>query len=220
MSDAATPEAVDSCFRRNDKKNLIIEFKEILSNMRIAKKGKQKQIIIDPGEHYVSNEAVTLSTLLGSCVAACLYDPVRCVIGMNHFLLTTRGYDENVPICDTEPGKYGVCAMELLIDNMLNMGAQRENLRAKAFGGGSMFKPFEECSISNFCLGNINGIFIREFLKKSNIKLISEDLGGDRGRIIHFSSDDFAVYVKKIKTIANSGLVQRDRILWKQTTGQ
>ncbi len=185
--------------------------------MHITEQGKQKHIIIGPGEYYVSNEAVTLSTLLGSCVAACLYDPVRHVIGMNHFLLTTKGYDEDVPICDTDPGRYGICAMELLIDNMLNMGAQRKNLHAKAFGGGSMFKPFEECNIS-FCMGNVNGIFIREFLKKSNINLISEDLGGDRGRIIHFSSDDFVVYVKKIKKTANPKLVQRDRILWKQTT--
>lgn len=184
--------------------------------MRI-KKLKQKHITLDPGEHYVSSQNVVISTILGSCVAACLYDPLQKVVGMNHFLLTNKGYDEDEPICDTEPGKYGICAMDLLIDEMIKKGAAPKNLHAKVFGGSSMFKPFDECRLSPFCVGDINGIFIREFLKNAGIKLSAEDLGGDTGRVIHFFSDDFSVYVKKMKGIKISKLIQRDEALWKKT---
>ena len=55
--------------------------------MRVFSHGRFKRYVIEPGEHFVSNEAATISTLLGSCIAACLYDPVKKIIGMNHFLL-------------------------------------------------------------------------------------------------------------------------------------
>lgn len=95
--------------------------------------------MLEPGEYYVSNENVILTTLLGSCVAACLYDPIAGVVGMNHFLLGTGGYDGDIPVCETEPGRYGICAMETLIDNMLKSGAIYQNLHAKIFGGSSLF---------------------------------------------------------------------------------
>lgn len=73
--------------------------------MRIGETEKRKHIILDPGEYYVSAENVILSTLLGSCVAVCLYDPIERVAGMNHFLIGGRGYEAEVPVCETEPGK-------------------------------------------------------------------------------------------------------------------
>jgi len=104
--------------------------------------------------------------------------------------------------------------MEMLIDNMLNLGADRGNLHAKLFGGGSMFKPFDECRLEEICIGNENILFIREFIKIYKIKTASEDLGGDTGRIIRFYSDDFAVYVKKIKRAANLKIICKDKALW------
>ncbi|MDM8526438.1 chemotaxis protein CheD [Desulfococcaceae bacterium HSG8] len=154
--------------------------------------------MIDPGEYYVSDQDVVISTLLGSCISACLYDPVHRVVGMNHFLISKEDQDKDSPVCDIDPGKYGICAMESLIDEMLITGAQRKNLHAKIFGGGSMFKPFEECSYT-YCVGNVNGIFIRKFLRESGICLVSEDLGGNTGRVIRFHSENFTVYVKKMR---------------------
>jgi len=121
--------------------------------------GKQKRIWIYPSEYYVSNHNVIISTLLGSCISVCLYDPIQKVIGMNHFLLSCEGREKDESVCDIDPGKYGTCAMELLIDKMLELGACYENLHAKVFGGGSMFKPFHECRISSYCVGKANSIF-------------------------------------------------------------
>ncbi|OQY58550.1 MAG: hypothetical protein B6245_11285 [Desulfobacteraceae bacterium 4572_88] len=159
---------------------------------------QQRRVALGPGEYYASDEKVVISTLLGSCVAACLYDPIHRIVGMNHFLLTDGIGEDGMSVCDIDPGKYGTCSMDFLIDDMLKLGAEHKNLHAKVFGGGSMFKPFEECRLGH-CVGNMNGIFVLEFLKKERIHVVSKDLGGEKGRAIHFFPDNYAVYVRKIK---------------------
>ena len=99
---------------------------------------------------------------------------------------------------------------------MLRLGAEHGNLRAKIFGAASMFKPFDECRLS-FCVGDVNQLFILEYLKRNNIKLIAHDTGGELGRVIHFHSDDFAVYVRKIGKNANSGLIRKGDVLRKKS---
>lgn len=176
--------------------------------MNTVGKGEIRRITIHPGEHYVSNKDVVISTLLGSCIAACLYDPVQRVVGMNHFLLSNKRYAKDMPLCVTEAGRYGIHAMELVINNMLKLGAERKNLRAKAFGGSSLL-PRTNKSDNFFAVGEVNSRFIVEFLRNDGIPLIASDLGGDRGRVIHFSSIDYSVRRRKIaKTRAMS--VQRD----------
>ena len=96
------------------------------------------RIIIDPGEFYVSNKQEVISTLLGSCVAACLYDPVNKVIGMNHFLLAYKHHSFDKPVIESEEGRYGLQSMELLINGMMAKGASRLNIKAKCFGGGDV----------------------------------------------------------------------------------
>jgi chemotaxis protein CheD len=88
----------------------------------------------------VSHEDVLITTLLGSCVSACLYDPYNKIVGMNHFLLSSRRYSREMPVCITEAGRYGIHSMELLMNEMWNQGAKRGNLKAKAFGGSTMMK--------------------------------------------------------------------------------
>ncbi len=157
-----------------------------------------------------------IRTLLGSCVAACLYDPVKGVVGMNHFMLSNRRYARNIPTVLSEAGRYGIHAMELLINEMLKMGAKRQNLRAKAFGGGSI-NLGTEIKDNFFCVGEVNIRFIREFLKNDGIPLVAEDLGGEKARIIHFLYDDFSVHVKKIGKATASNLVQNERQFWLKT---
>ncbi len=133
---------------------------------------------------------------------------------MNHFLLSNRRYAKNMPLSITEAGRYGIQAMELLINAMLKMGAQRENLRAKAFGGGSVI-PSQGKRDNFICVGEVNVRFIREFLKNDGIPLVMADLGGDRGRVIHFvSGNDYPVYVRKIKKILSQKLVNREKKFW------
>lgn len=89
-----------------------------------------QKIIIDPGEFYVSTKQEVISTLLGSCVAACLYDETTRIIGMNHFLLAYRHHSFSKPTIESEEGRYGMYAMELLINTMMAKGARREKLKA------------------------------------------------------------------------------------------
>ena len=118
------------------------------NSMDIAKKTEKEQIIIHPGEYHVSRRNVVISTLLGSCISACLYDPINGVVGMNHFLLSNRKYSRNMPVCITEAGRYGVHAMELVINGMYKLGANRNHLKAKVFGGSSFFSQRMKRTIS------------------------------------------------------------------------
>lgn len=188
-----------------------------VTTVTTIERGKFKRISIGPGEYHVTNQRVIISTLLGSCVAACLYDPVRGVVGMNHFLLSNRRYAQNMALCITEAGRYGVHAMELVINEMIKMGAKRENIRAKAFGGGSVLQTSGEKD-NFFCVGEVNNRFIIEFLRNEGIPLTASDMGGDRGRVIHFVSEhNYPVYVRKIKKIFNLKLVDREKRFWQES---
>ena len=157
-----------------------------------------------------------ISTLLGSCVAACLWDEENRIMGMNHFLLANRRYAKNEPLSHTEAGRYGVHSMELLINAMVKVGARRENLRAKAFGGASVMGNTSRMD-NFFCVGEVNSRFIVEFLKTDGIPLVASDLGGDVGRVIHFVSDDFSVYSRKMGKTTQEKIVRKERGFWKHS---
>jgi chemotaxis protein CheD len=174
-----------------------------------------KRIILYPGQYAVSSEKVVLRTLLGSCIAACLWDESTGVVGMNHFLLANRRYARHRPLCHTEAGKYGVHAMELVINGMLKLGAQRENIRAKVFGGASVLSSDPKDSF--FRVGEVNCRFILEFLKTDGIPLVASDLGGNIARIVHFMSDDFAVHIRKIKKTTGYHITEKERTFWRSS---
>lgn len=128
------------------------------------------------GEQRVSEDPRdVLATLLGSCVAACLHDPVAGVGGMNHFLLPgdsgpgERGHAE----------RFGVHAMELLVNALLARGASRARLEAKLFGGASTMQGLSD-------IGALNASFATRFLQRESIRITSECLGGTRGRRVQF----------------------------------
>jgi len=183
--------------------------------VRIETRKTGQRVTIFPGEFFISCQPVTISTLLGSCVAVCLYDRQAKVVGMNHFLLSNRRYARHLPMSITEAGRYGIHAMELVINGMLNMGAKRRNLQAKVFGGGSIMRnPTPDDNF--YCVGEVNCRFVLEYLTTEDIALIAHDLGGDRGRVVHFSAVDYAVYVRKIKRKVSQALAERDRQYWRQ----
>jgi len=129
------------------------------------------------GEHAVSGDADTvLTTVLGSCVAACLHDPVRGVGGMNHFLLADGADGETVA---EEAMRYGAYAMEVLINDLMKQGARRERLEAKLFGGAKMIETLHD-------VGSANAEFARRFLGDEGIPLVSASLGGRRARRVEF----------------------------------
>jgi len=172
------------------------------------------RINLHPGDRYATKENVMLTTLLGSCVSACLYDPVAHVAGMNHFLLANRRYARDLPLTVTDAGRYGVHSMELLINDMLRLGALKSRIKAKAFGGGAVV---ETLSHDNFlCVGEINERFIREFLATEGIVLAAEDLGGKQGRVIRFRTDNYAVFRKYIVPQATEKIERQERGFWEK----
>ncbi len=174
-----------------------------------------RRIIIEPGEYYVSRSDEVISTLLGSCVAACLFDPVNKVFGMNHFLLAYRHHAHQVPIIESEEGRYGIYAMELLINEMMKQGANRLNLKAKCFGGGNILSLREDRE-NQQTVGDANVAFIKEFLKKENIPIVGTSLGGVFGRTVHFVGSDYSVFVKKIDPSQQLLLEKQERRYWKK----
>jgi chemotaxis protein CheD len=172
------------------------------------------KVRIAPGQHCTIPRGGLISTLLGSCVAACLYDPVAGQAGMNHFLLSNHRYARRMPFPETEAGRYGIHAMELLINDLLRAGAKKHQLRAKAFGGAAVIGAGQEDNFA--CVGAVNCRFILEFLQTERIPLLASDLGGDLGRVIYFDTRDFSVYVRKIPQTRSIKLMERDHHVWQR----
>lgn len=135
-----------------------------------------KRVHIIQGEYkVVSDPDVVLTTILGSCVAACLRDPVAGVGGMNHFLLPGSGN----ALSGGDATRYGVHLMELLINGLLKKGARRERLEAKVFGGAKTIATFSN-------VGEQNAAFAMQFLKDEGISVVSSSTGGDHGRKLEY----------------------------------
>ncbi len=138
---------------------------------------EDRRIHIVQGEYKVESDAhITLTTILGSCVAACLWDPIAGLGGMNHFLLP--GIDQS----NQQPGaamRYGVHAMELLVNKLLQNGADRRRLQAKLFGGARMIKGLTD-------IGDLNAAFAERFLHAEGISVVGGSLRGNYGRRIQF----------------------------------
>ena len=177
--------------------------------MKIPENGEKFRINLQPGEYYATDQKVILSTLLGSCVSACLYDPINKIVGMNHFLLTHYVKNKNSSPILRSPGRYGVQAMELLMNKMFKLGALKKNLKAKAFGGSNLYNVVPRHQAIKL-VGDANVEFLREFLEMERIPLISYDFSGTKGRVIYFSSVDYTVYVRTIKKMELSGIVQKE----------
>jgi len=117
-----------------------------------------------PGEYYVSNENLVIMTVLGSCIAACLWDSRMRVGGMNHFMLPDG---DSIDVS----GRYGSYAMELLINEMLKQGARRETMQAKIFGGAQVMHSFTTMNV-----GERNTQFVVNYLHTERIPVVSEDV--------------------------------------------
>ncbi len=151
--------------------------------------------VLYPGEYHAVKGDTILSTLLGSCVSACLYDPVNRVIGMNHFLLVSRLENPDEYYLQ-DSGRYALNAMELLINAMMKLGAKKVNLRAKAFGGARILSTLRD-DYDDIPQSNVR--FIRTFLTGENIDLVADDLGGDYGRkILFFNDTEFTVLQRRL----------------------
>lgn len=131
----------------------------------------ERRVHVGQGDHYVTSDPdVVLTTVLGSCVALCLRDPVAGVGGMNHFLL---------PEGEGAGRRYGAYLMEMLINGVLKAGGRRERLEAKLFGGGRMFDSLTD-------IGAANADFAERFLADERIPMLGGSLRGPGGRRVHY----------------------------------
>jgi len=162
---------------------------------------KRQVIVIGAGEYYTSNKGDIISTVVGSCICTCLYDPVHLIGGVNHFMLPAAIKPSE--ILTTEPGRYGIYAMELLIGEIIKLGGERQYLKAKVFGGGELLH-YRFSHNNNIPKFNIE--FINNFLKMEQIPIVNQDVGGNFGRKLYFFSDTGKVYVKKLVPQQYKGL--------------
>ena len=155
-----------------------------------------------PGEFYATAEDEVIVTVLGSCVATCILDPIAMVGGMNHFMLPVKKGEQNPDVFFA--ARYGAAAMEYLINNLLHLGASRDRLVAKAFGGGKVMKGMTD-------IGAQNIDFVRGFLRQEGIPLWSEDLGGVLPRKVYFFPHTGQVLVKHIDHLHNETILEREQ---------
>jgi chemotaxis protein CheD len=142
-------------------------------NLQVA----PRRLNIIQGEYKVSNDPeAVITTILGSCVAACIRDPIAGVGGMNHFLLP--GSVEAMA-GGGDATRYGVHLMELLINGLLKQGARRERLEAKIFGGAKTIASFSN-------VGAQNAEFATRFLRDERISVVGSSTGGDHGRKLEY----------------------------------
>lgn len=137
---------------------------------------KTKRIHLVQGEYRVGSDPnLAFSTILGSCVAACLRDPISGIGGMNHFLLPA----DETGNSSSASERFGVHLMELLVNDLMRHGAHRDRLEAKVFGGARMIQGLSD-------IGKKNADFAIRFLKHEGIPIVASDLGGDRGRRLQY----------------------------------
>ena len=135
---------------------------------------------------------------------------------MNHFLLANHRYSRDIPVLASEAGRYGVNAMELLINNMLKAGAKRHQLKAKVFGGGNVLAGVAD-SDSYYAIGEVNSRFVQEFLTTEQIPVLAKSLGGNHGRMIYFLPGDYSVFVREIPRSKTFEVEQEEKKFWRQS---
>ena len=151
--------------------------------------GPVEQVYLHPGQTYVTTDAAVVTTILGSCVAVCLWEPVARVAAINHFLLARN------PMRGTEDARYGDTAMELLLTSALQRGAWAGRLVAKIFGGASVVPGFSSAARS---IGAQNHDVALRTLEQYGVEVVADQTGGQRGRKLIFDTADGAAWVKEI----------------------
>jgi chemotaxis protein CheD len=150
-----------------------------------------------PGEYFVYDEDILITTTLGSCIAACLWDREKRIGGMNHFML---------PEGQGDSGRYGSFAMELLINEMLKRGASRLTLEAKVFGGGQVISGMNSINV-----GERNTQFVLEYLKTERIPVVSKDVMDVYPRKVCLLPASGKAMVKRLAPTNPEALIAQER---------
>jgi chemotaxis protein CheD len=150
--------------------------------------------------YYTSESREMLVTILGSCVSVCLTDPLLKYGGMNHILLPGEGSGAD----QQNSTRFGAFAMEELINGLLKLGAQKARMKAKIFGGGNVIN-------NSTMIGERNIEFVKKFLQQEGIQVVSEDVGGDIARRLHYFPDTGKAMLRKLRRKEDYVIVEKEK---------
>ena len=165
---------------------------------------KVEAVKILPGQYYAASGDGAITTVLGSCVSTCLWDPLRRVGGMNHFMLPGDGEAAASPAAPS--ARFGVYAMEVLINEMLHLGADRRRMVAKVFGGGRMLQGFGSLDV-----GAKNCQFVLEVLATEGVRVVARVRLDVYARKLLFFPETGKVQLKKLHILPNDTVQRRER---------
>ena len=154
-----------------------------------------KAVKILPGQYHATDDDTIITTVLGSCVSVCLYDAVNGAGGMNHYMLP--GDTGELSKSGNGSARYGIHAMKLLLEHVIQLGADHANLEAKVFGAGKVMDGMSD-------VGRQNADFAIRYLKFHKIRIAAVDVGDTCPRKIYFSPATGQVFVKRIQNQALS----------------
>ncbi|GAB1394058.1 chemoreceptor glutamine deamidase CheD [Rhodocyclaceae bacterium] len=174
----------------------------LAGNRYFDRKFESEAVKVLPGEYFVTSTNVLMVTVLGSCVSACIRDCDKGIGGMNHFMLA----DSTDSGALSSSARYGTYAMEILINHLLKMGARKDRLEAKVFGGGRVM-----ATLTSSQVGDRNARFVHEFLKTEGIRVTAEDLLDVYPRKVYFFPATGRVLVKKLIRMHNDTLARREK---------
>jgi chemotaxis protein CheD len=160
-----------------------------------------------PGEYYVTREAEAVSTVLGSCISACIRDLSTGVGGMNHFMLPEDNESGSGSWNSADGGastRYGSYAMERLINELLKLGARRERLEVKLFGGGRILPSMTD-------VGSRNIAFAQNFLKVEGLAIAAQDLGDVFPRRVVYFPETGRVLLKHLRAVESTVVAKNER---------
>ncbi len=160
-----------------------------------------------PGEYYATGTDEGIVTVLGSCVSACIRDPVLRIGGMNHFMLPERSAHSSDAWEATgisQAARYGTDAMEQLINALLRVGARRDRLEVKLTGGGQILERTTD-------VGRRNIEFVQRFVAAEGLRLLASDLGERQARKVLYLPHSGRLLVRRLESLHNDTLVRRER---------
>jgi chemotaxis protein CheD len=157
------------------------------TSLRVPDAGSRTQVYLHAGQLHVATTPTAITTVLGSCVSVCLYDPTTKIGGMNHFLLPLHVERE-------KSLRFGTIAVPALVEAALRAGATRGALVAKVFGGASVIGALG----TGRRLGEENAVLALRLLEEAHVPVLDQDVGGQRGRKLVFIVDEGTAWVRQL----------------------
>jgi chemotaxis protein CheD len=155
-------------------------------------RGPPSDVFLHAGQVVTAAESKRVTTILGSCVAVCLWDTKLRVGGMNHFLLP-HGQDGRTGV-----GRFGETAMAHLIAEMAALGSRKRDLEAKVFGGACVLEGVRRARGNVPHVGEMNVVLAVAVLREEGIPVVARDVGGPKGRKVIFDTGDGTVWIRRL----------------------